>query len=596
MPLFQELKRRNVFRVGIAYAIAAWVLLQIIDVVVPIIEAPEWVSKAMLLMIAVGFPLALLFAWAFELTPEGLKFERDVDRSQSITGHTGRKLDFAIIAVLVIAVVLFAADKFIWSATPDEPGAAAKRSIAVIPFVNMSDDPGQVFFSDGISEEILNTLVRAEGISVASRTSSFGYRNHEQSISVIAEELGVLFVLEGSVRKADDQLRITAQLIDAEQDRHLWSQTYDRGLTDVFAVQTDIANSITQAIRSELGIESDEKISVKAITEDMSAYDLYLKASLAFRDRNSTKDVLDAQTWFQQAVEIDPDFAAAWEGLAAAYSVLPYWGVDDRSLEAYLHLGNEAADRALAIDPTLAFAFGIKAANLNAVPPYDLTRSIAEGETALEMDPKNPTLHHWQGLNLQFAGYLEEALAAHTRCFDIDPDYTNCAYYLYRTLHSMGRHEDADSFFNQYIDRLALGDATAARVAEFILADNRIAAFVVGAGIDELTGAPVAEFIIALENPGADHSEGLRKFNTWADENGVDLTHYPEILAALGDYARADNATNTETWEWLPNFRAYRQSSEFRAKMRKYGVYDFWKVRGFPPQCRPIGDDDFECD
>ena len=171
MSFVQELKRRNVFRVGIAYAIASWVLLQIIDVVVPIIEAPEWVSKALLLMIATGFPIAVLFAWAFEMTPDGLKFERDVDRTESITPNTGRKLDRAIMGVLSIAVVLFALDKFVWSSLPDVAETTSKRSIAVLPFVNMSDDPEQAFFSDGISEEILNTLVRADGISVASRTS-----------------------------------------------------------------------------------------------------------------------------------------------------------------------------------------------------------------------------------------------------------------------------------------------------------------------------------------------------------------------------------------------------------------------------------------
>lgn len=179
MSFVDELKRRNVFRVGIAYAIAAWLLLQMVDVVVPIIDAPDWVSKAILLLIAVGFPLALLFAWAFELTPEGLKFERDVDRSQSITHTTGRKLNFAMIGIFAVAVALFAIDKFIWSAAPDDRDTVARRSIAVLPFVNMSGDPEQVFFSYGITEEILNTLVRAEGISVASRTSSFSYRNHE---------------------------------------------------------------------------------------------------------------------------------------------------------------------------------------------------------------------------------------------------------------------------------------------------------------------------------------------------------------------------------------------------------------------------------
>jgi len=596
MSIVQELKRRNVFRVGIAYAIAAWVLLQIIDVVVPIIEAPEWVSKAMLLLIAVGFPLALLFAWAFELTPEGLKFERDVDRSQSITSNTGRKLDFAIIGVLVIAVVLFAADKFIWSAAPDESDAMAKRSIAVIPFINMSDDPDQAFFSDGISEEILNTLVRAEGISVASRTSSFGYRNHEQGIPVIAEELGVLFVLEGSVRKAGDQLRITAQLIDADQDRHLWSQTYDRGLTDVFAVQSDIANSIARAIRRELGIQSDAEIEVRQMTENMTAYDLYLKGLLAHEHRQETQDLIDSARWLEQAVELDPDFAVAWEALAAVYATIPYWRVTDRSLEEYMRMSNAAADRALTLDPTLAYARGIIGSNRAALPPYDQVGALSQFEAALEIDPKNTTLLNWHGMALQAAGYLEEGLAFQQKCLAVDPGYVNCVYFIESGLVLLDRRDEAMAIADRYIEALNGVQTSAVRAILFLEYGNRSAALLSADNTTGLDGAPIIEFIKALENPAADHSTGLRRFEKWAAENDADPAYLPELYAAFGAYDRTDLMISSEPWYWLPRFRDYRQSAEFAAGIRKYGFYDLWKSRGFPPQCRPIGDDDFECD
>ena len=595
MSFVQELKRRNVFRVGIAYAIAAWLLLQIIDVVVPIIEAPEWVPKAMLLLIAVGFPLALLFAWAFELTPAGLKFERDVDRSQSITPKTGRKLDYAIIGVLAIAVVLFALDKFMWSAAPDDTDATAKRSIAVIPFINMSDDPDQAFFSDGISEEILNALVRADGISVASRTSSFGYRNHEQSIPVIADALGVLYVLEGSVRKAGDQLRITAQLIDAEQDRHLWSETYDRGLTDVFAVQSDIANSITKAIRNELGIESAAEIKVKALTESMTAYDLYLKGKLAHARRESLSDLMNSTAWLEQAVEIDPNFAVAWESLAAVYSTIPYWGAVDRSLEEYLGMSTEAADRALALDPTLAYARGIRGSNLAQLPPYDLIKGYAEFTAALEADPKNTTLLNWYGMALLNGGYFEEGLALQQQCLVIDPGYTNCAFYVEIGLVLLGRHEEAIAFADDKLELFG-GAQTPARASVFLELGNRQAAFLALLATPFLEGVPVYEILKALENPGGEHSEGLRKLNAWAAESNVSLTNYANVFAALGDFSRIDFLANAEPWFWLPKFRKYRQSDKFAADMRKYGYFDLWKAKGFPPLCRPNGDDDFECD
>ena len=596
MSFVDELKRRNVFRVGIAYAIAAWLLLQMVDVVVPIIDAPDWVSKAILLLIAVGFPLALLFAWAFELTPDGLKFERDVDRSQSITHTTGRKLDFAIIGILAVAVALFAIDKFIWSAAPDGPEVAAKRSLAVIPFVNMSNDPEQVFFSDGISEEILNTLVRAEGISVASRTSSFAYRNHDQSIPQIAETLGVLFVLEGSVRKDGDKLRITAQLIDAKSDRHLWSETYDRKLVDIFAVQSDIANSITTAIHNELGIESDARISVKTLTDNMTAYDLYLKGSLAHAHRLVPEDLQNSALWLEQAVEIDPDFAVAWEALAAVYSTIPFWNIQDRTLEEYIRMSNDAADRALELDPNLAYAWGIKGSNITAVPPYDLIEGNDYYEAALKADPRNATMLNWYGSGLQMSGYLEEGLALQRKCLDVDPGYVNCVFFVEQGLHALGRHAEAMAVADQYLEPLNAVQTSATRAAVFLLSGNRSAAFLLARDVLGLEGAPVYGFINALEQPDADHTEAIRRFDAWAAENAVDLTRYPEILAAFGAYDRVDLEISSELWFWLPNYRDFRQSDRFRSLIREYGHYDLWKVKGFPPQCRSVGDDDFECD
>jgi TolB-like protein/Tfp pilus assembly protein PilF len=596
MSFVQELRRRNVVRVGIAYAIAAWLLLQIIDVVVPIIEAPEWVPKAMLLLIAVGFPLSLLFAWAFELTPDGLKFERDVDRSQSITPTTGQRIDRAIIGVLVIAVILFAADKFIWSAVSDESGATDKRSIAVIPFINMSDEPDQVFFSDGISEEILNTLVRAEGISVASRTSSFSYRNHEQNIPVIAEELGVLFILEGSVRKSGNQLRITAQLIDAQQDRHLWSQTYDRGLTDVFAVQTDIANSITKAIRHELGIKSEAEFEVKQLTENMTAYDLYLQGTLTHKHRQDPQDLIDSRMWLEQAVEVDPNFAVAWEALAAVYATVPYWRIVDRSLEEYIHMSNEAAERALQLDPTLAYARGIIGSNRSAVAPYDQIGAVANYEAALEADPKNTTILNWYGMALQSAGYFEEGLALQQDCFDLDPGYANCAYFIESGLVLMDRPNEAMAFADRYVGILNGVQTSLVRAILFVKYGNRSAAFLSADDVVGFDDAPILEFITALESPETDNSPGLRKFDKWAAENDVNLADSPELLAAFGANDRVDIKIAAEPWFWFPRFREYRQSAEFAANMRNYGFYDLWKVKGFPPQCRPVGDDDFECD
>ncbi len=268
MSFIDELRRRNVFRVGIAYTIATWVLLQITEVITPILDLPDWAPKLIFVILAVGFVPALIFAWAFELTPEGIKKEKDVDRTESITHHTGRKLDFVIIAVLVLAVGLLLTDRVFQSKGPEpevgEIVATSSRSIAVLPFVNISSDKEQEYFSDGITEEILNSLASVKELKVAGRTSSFAFKGQNQDLRRIGELLGVDHILEGSVRKAGTTVRITAQLVQVEDGFHLWSDTYDRELTDVFAIQDEIANEILKQLKARL---LGEEPQVKAVLD-----------------------------------------------------------------------------------------------------------------------------------------------------------------------------------------------------------------------------------------------------------------------------------------------------------------------------------------
>ncbi len=270
-----ELKRRNVVRVAIAYAVVSWLLLQVADVVLDNIEAPTWVFQAILLLLVIGFPVAIIFAWAFELTPEGLKKEKDVDRSESITHVTGRKLDFVIIGVLVIAVGFLLVDKLYLSegdTVPDEIIATERKSIAVLPFVNMSNDANNEYFSDGISEEILNLLVKVPELRVTSRSSAFSFKGQNLDVPTMAAKLNVVHVLEGSVRKSGNQLRITAQLIDGETDTHLWSETYERELKDVFAIYDEIAAAVVDELKIKLLGEPP-----KATETNSEAYALYLQ-------------------------------------------------------------------------------------------------------------------------------------------------------------------------------------------------------------------------------------------------------------------------------------------------------------------------------
>jgi len=590
MSVYGELKRRNVFRVGIAYVITAWLLLQVIDVVAPMLGVPEWVPKSILLLLGVGFPIALLFAWAFELTPEGLKFERDVDRSQSVTHSTGRKLNYIIIAVLSIALALFALDKFVWNATSVEEDS--RRSIAVLPFENMSADPNQLFFSDGISEEILNSLVRIPDISVASRTSSFNYRGADLNMPRIAEELGVFFILEGSVRKADNELRITAQLIDAAADRHLWSETYDRELKDIFEIQSEIANRIVQSIQSELGVQVRAEIAPKTLTENMSAYELYLKGYATFTQRLVISDVMDSLAYLEQAVELDPNFAVAWQYLAAAYAVVPFYTGRHEDLETFLTRSDRAARRALELDPELSFPHAIIGGNMTARPPYDVIGGIREYDLALEKNPQDTTTLYWRGINLGMAGYFDDAIDMNEKCLEIDPQYANCLLQMRDLEFILGRTESV----GESLEERFAGSLAASDVAYYLDRGNRIAALFVAANIEGLEGSPYALWVKALEQPDADHSAAWAEYRDWAESAGVDLDEYPEILLAFRIYDRISLKNVANYWYWYPRHAHFRASDEFKKMMKKFGYYDLWKARGFPPACRPVGNDDFECD
>jgi TolB-like protein len=319
--IFSELKRRNVIRVALAYIVTAWLLLQLTDVVLNNIEAPDWLFQSIMLLLAIGFPIALLFAWAFEMTPEGIKKEKDVDRSQSITPATGRNLDFVIIGMLVVALGYFLWERQSYVAPGGETASAdaaatIKRSIAVLPFINMSSDQDQEWFADGLTEEILNALARMPDLLVAARTSSFNFKGSTTPIQEIAATLGVAHVLEGSVRRGGDRLRVTAQLIRADDGFHLWSETYDRSTDDVIAIQEDVAIAIANALETAMDPEALEQM-VSAGTSSVPAYEAYLEA-LAHNARagQSGDDSLTLRTReaLERAQEFDPEFAAAhWE-------------------------------------------------------------------------------------------------------------------------------------------------------------------------------------------------------------------------------------------------------------------------------------------
>ncbi len=358
MSFFNELNRRNVTRVAIAYAVAGWVLTEVASVVLPTFQAPGWVLRVLIALLIMGFPLALVFAWVYELTPEGLKKEKDIQPEQSISSHTARKLNLVVIVLLVIAIGMVVFDRFIArdatqatavTTAQQAQGDGAIPSVAVLAFQNMSTDAENEFFADGISEEILNLLADVSGLSVASRTSAFAFKSKDLPIPEIARALNVRYVLEGSVRKAGEQVRVTAQLIDAETDRHLWSETYDRALRDIFKIQDEIAAAIGQALQVRL--LGDEGSEVKAVAVDPDVYTRFLEARYLLRRRHAD-DMQQANRLLIDVVAAEPRFARAHILLGEAYLLNIREGalVEDK---VGLALANMHASLARSLDPGL---------------------------------------------------------------------------------------------------------------------------------------------------------------------------------------------------------------------------------------------------
>ena len=333
MGLVSELRRRNVFRVAIAYVIIAWLILQVGDTLAPALHLGEWVNSALVFFLILGFPIALFFAWAFELTPEGLKKEKEVDRSESITHLTGRKIDYLIIAALILALSYFTFDKFVLDPARDaelvqattnsvtEQAAktsASDRSIAVLAFTDLSAEGDQEYFSDGISEQLLNVLSKVPGLRVAARTSSFRFKGENRDIIDIGQQLNVGIVLEGSVRKAGPQVRVTAQLIDASNGFHLWSDTYDRQLDNIFAMQDEISAAIVGALGEHLGLRVDAGPRNDPTTSS-EAYDAYLRGRHLVVQRSVTNPTVElAVREFEKSIALDPNFALGHAELAMA--------------------------------------------------------------------------------------------------------------------------------------------------------------------------------------------------------------------------------------------------------------------------------------
>jgi adenylate cyclase len=614
MSLWTELRRRNVIRMAGLYLVGAWLIVQVAETVLPAFDVPGWVLRATIILLAIGFVPALVFSWVFELTPEGLKRESEIDPARSAAVHTARKLDMAVIVLLLgigaltlwgprrdaasdpsspaKADVAAAGDQA--APAPAVPGEPHPASIAVLPFADLSPEGDQAYFSDGMAEEILNALVKVSGLQVASRTSSFGFKGQEAlGVPTIAARLAVRHVLEGSVRRAGNTLRITAQLIDAQTDRHLWSQTYDRPLTaeNVFAIQDEIASAIVAALKNSLAIAEVGDVALTQPTANLGAYDLYLRARALFLAR---RDLAEAERLLQKSVEQDPDFAKAWELRAAVTSLMHEYQASDLGAAELDQRSLDHARRALALDPDGSMALATLAnvrssAGRAAREPADFVAVVADLERAIEIDPHNVSARNWLGVALSLLGDSARALTVFEQCAAIDPLFAPCVENRYDTLWVLGR---ADEAYAQMLDAWSRGVNVDGYVNFPILARyEQRAAFLLA-----LTGwlpqwRRADALYEAFRHPQHDHS-ALRDELLGFIAGRRQVYYMGALLIPLGAFDEPPPA-----WLlWSAEFTRYRQSPQFRQYVERSGVLAYWQARGFPRQCRTLPPDAFECD
>jgi len=632
MSLLGELKRRNVLRVAVLYLAASWLVLQITDVLTSLLDLPRGVGQFVVVLVAVGLPIALVVAWVYELTPQGLKRESDVALDAASRRLMARRLNLVTIAVALLAITAVIVDRLLPTpAVPVESGAGEAKAIAVLPFVNLSSDPEQEYFSDGITEEILNLLAGVDGLRVTSRTSAFSFKGTQVDLPTIAQKLGVGYIVEGSVRTAGDRVRVTAQLIDVGADRHLWSETYERQLVDVFAIQSDIAGQVSKVLKIAMGAEELASIG-RAPTANFEAWQRFLKGRYLLRNRTSPGDLQDSMSLVDAAIELDPEFARAHSLRALILLLRPIWesgkiefemqrasGATEAEvarLEADWAEAMGEADVALQLDPKLGEPHAVRALHAQARNRYsDARRSF---RWAIARAPANPDIRNWYGSFLLEAGYVEAALAEKLRAAELDPLSPMIAWHLAYAGLAAGRVDlmldfSAKARANGWPGWEAWAIEGGAAVTEgridegerrFMLAlPHREAE--VRMSFDALRkrrmDEPTRRMLAGLEPYGP---PGVGRFavQAWAGDidgalDTIMSTVDPASLrapdgsggpprAAAGD--RPGSILRGD-W-WFASHEEIRRDPRFAQLVQSLGLVDFWREAGWPDHCRPVGE------
>ncbi len=623
MSLFKELKRRNVIRIAGIYAVVAWILMQVAGTLEESLKLPEWFDSVVTAGLMIGFPIALLLAWAFEMTPEGVKRTEELSEGGTVANS---KMDSLILVgiVLVVGLVIWqqmnvkdmdyrlrGKDEtkdftIIPNTNPVIPAKAViqstdetiqANSIAVLPFADLSPNKDQEYFSDGMAEEILNVLVRVEALKVTSRTSAFQFKGQEIGIPEIAKQLKVRYVLEGSVRKAGNNLRITAQLIVAQGDKHLWSESYDRPLTtdNIFAIQDEISNAIVIALKEELNLDNISTIKVKQSTENLSAYELFLQARPLFVGRQQLDK---ADELLIEVIELDPQFAQALAMRAAIANLNAYYGFSTTSQEQADINSVELANRALKIDPNNVLALSTKAfsrleANIRMRGQFDYAEIIKDLRKALVIEPKNTTTILWLGATYQILGFVEEAILLNKQCIDYEPRYRPCVSNYLSGQEYQGNYQIAADI---YLDNIGTGLLSELEAPlEALVHLNQKIAFLMAINTPNFFKGWTRneEIYQAYKNPQFDYSELINDAIHWASKKEPKPLSVDSILIQIG---YEPNPKQTSGYEIF----LYRPKDINSVVIKKYikdtGVFSYWQKHGYPPQCRPLGEDDFECD
>jgi TolB-like protein/tetratricopeptide (TPR) repeat protein len=572
MSLIAELKRRNVLRVAALYVLAAWVTLQIAEVLFGLLDVPPWAGKLVFGLLLLGLVPTLLFAWIYELTPEGLKKQHEVDRAQSITPETGRKINYAIGALAVIAILVVAADRLVprdtpapaatlSSGVPEVPAGPAVKSIAVLPFVDMSPAKDQEYFTDGISEELLNLLAKIPDLMVIGRTSSFQFKGRNEDLRVIGQKLNVAHILEGSVRKSGDAIRITAQLVRADSGAHLWSQTYDRKLDDIFAVQDEIAGEVVKALKVRLlgvGLPPPPR------TADAEAHSLYLQGRF-FASRRAPGDMEKSVEYLTRALERDPGFANAWVELARAYTNMT---ATSTSPEKMVAKAREAAQRATEADPRFADGYAVLVFIANT---YDWNWAEATRllQRARELDPNGIRTKRNAALVAATLGNFDEAIPLYRELTEIEPLEALHFFNYGLVLRNAGRLSEAEQALRKALELSPEGEGFMSLLA----------------GVQVLAGQPAA----ALESLERETAEVWKTLTL------------PIVLHAAGRGAESDRALaavkeqNVAGWAFqIAEAHAFRgetdQAFEWLARAYENRDPGLTEIRG-DPFLKPIEGD-----